>query len=285
MKIIFSRKGFDSQYGGVPSPILPDGTALSLPIPSRSGRPLSDLATPHGPLHRIVSDLTGGAIAAETLVHLDPDLQQNCVPRMLGWRPSFGQVSSAQQHLARQGVCAGDLFLFFGWFRKVERHHGRWRYVPGAPSIHSLFGWLQVADILIVNADELRTRSPWLADHPHVEHAATIGPYNTLYLAAERLMLGCALPVAPGAGVFSKWSDSLQLTAPGQTRSNWRLPLWMMPGDGHPALTYHTAADRWSIVDGYARLRLVAKGQEFVQDVRSSAEALRWLRSLVAAHA
>ena len=35
MKIILSRKGFDSQYGGHPSPILPDGTLLSIPIPSK----------------------------------------------------------------------------------------------------------------------------------------------------------------------------------------------------------------------------------------------------------
>jgi len=35
MKLILSRKGFDSTYGGYPSPILPDGTLLSLPIPNR----------------------------------------------------------------------------------------------------------------------------------------------------------------------------------------------------------------------------------------------------------
>ena len=34
MKIILSRKGFDSSNGGCPSPILPDGTLLSMPIPS-----------------------------------------------------------------------------------------------------------------------------------------------------------------------------------------------------------------------------------------------------------
>ncbi len=33
LKVILSRKGFDSSYGGCPSPILPDGTLLSLPIP------------------------------------------------------------------------------------------------------------------------------------------------------------------------------------------------------------------------------------------------------------
>ena len=33
MKLILSRKGFDSQSGGCPSPIFPDGTLYSLPIP------------------------------------------------------------------------------------------------------------------------------------------------------------------------------------------------------------------------------------------------------------
>ena len=36
MKIVLSRKGFDSAAGGVASPILPDGKMLSLPIPDRS---------------------------------------------------------------------------------------------------------------------------------------------------------------------------------------------------------------------------------------------------------
>jgi hypothetical protein len=36
MKIILSRKGFDSSSGGVPSPIFSDGDMLSLPIPDRA---------------------------------------------------------------------------------------------------------------------------------------------------------------------------------------------------------------------------------------------------------
>ena len=35
MKIILSRKGFDSEYGGYPSPILPNGQMISLPIPDQ----------------------------------------------------------------------------------------------------------------------------------------------------------------------------------------------------------------------------------------------------------
>ena len=37
MKIIISRKGFDSKFGGTASPILPDGTMLSFPIPDEQG--------------------------------------------------------------------------------------------------------------------------------------------------------------------------------------------------------------------------------------------------------
>ena len=36
MKLILSRKGFDSSYGKVPSPIFPDDRMLSLPIPDKS---------------------------------------------------------------------------------------------------------------------------------------------------------------------------------------------------------------------------------------------------------
>lgn len=35
MKIIMSRKGFDSGYGGVASPIFSDRSMVSLPIPAR----------------------------------------------------------------------------------------------------------------------------------------------------------------------------------------------------------------------------------------------------------
>jgi len=95
MKIIFSREGFDSQYGCVPSPILPDGTLLPLPIPSTQGRPLRDIQSPAGPLHLLVSDLTRGKIGPDTLVHLDPDLQSPAIPRLVGWQPSLGQVAAA----------------------------------------------------------------------------------------------------------------------------------------------------------------------------------------------
>ena len=38
MRIVLSRKGFDSAAGGAPSPVLKDKTMLSLPIPEKAGK-------------------------------------------------------------------------------------------------------------------------------------------------------------------------------------------------------------------------------------------------------
>jgi hypothetical protein len=283
VKIIFSRKGFDSQYGGVPSPILPDGSVVSLPIPSRFGRPFQGLSFRGMPLAQFASDLKGGA----GNVHLDPDLDAECVPRQPGWQPSFGQVGGAQSHLANEGVGTGDVFLFFGWFRQVEQSAGRWRYVRGAPDIHSLFGWLQVGDMVKVPSNAptiVATQYPWLADHPHVQHAATIGANNTLYVSSEKLRIGGAIAKASGGGIFRRWTPSLQLTEPGRTRSKWLLPSWMSPGSGMPAMSLHRAANRWEPAGDRVRLQTVGKGQEFVLNVGQHPAAHTWLRGLIESH-
>lgn len=89
MKIILSRKGFDSTSGGVPSPILPDGRMVSLPMPDRhspvryggiggNGREIASL----------VSRLTRGRIRSNARAHLDPDVarRQLEVPEFRGVR-------------------------------------------------------------------------------------------------------------------------------------------------------------------------------------------------------
>lgn len=118
MKIVFSRMRFDSQAGGVPSPLFPDSGALSLPIPDRSAptRFSEDRwrGTSLGP---IVECLSNGRVRGDYFCHLDPDLDSDALSRSAGWRPACGQQWPSQGHLARQGVGTGDLFPFFGWFR------------------------------------------------------------------------------------------------------------------------------------------------------------------------
>ncbi len=279
MKIIFSRKGFDSQYGQVPSPILPDGSLQTFPIPSLHGRPLGDVQGLLGPVHKLASDLTKGRISAFTSIHLDPDLSDHSVERRPGWRASLGQVGSAQQHLTKQGVGPGDVFLFFGWFRQAHPFEGRWQYVPGAPNLHALFGWLQVGQVHKVGASEC---PEWLEDHPHVQHASRIGVDNTIYIAGENL----AGPPhrLPAAGAFRRWGPDLQLTAPGSSRSVWRVPRWLLKEPERPTLSYHRDPARWRVDGDRALLQTVGKGQEFVIDVGDCSEASHWLQNLVLRH-
>ncbi len=284
MKIILSRKGFDAQYGGKPSPIFPDGRALSLPIPTSARSPIdfADVQYAGRSIGRLVEQLTKGAVSADRRCHLDPDLDATSLPRPDGWKPAFGQEGTAQTHLERQGVGPGDLFLFFGWFRKVEPNpRGGWRYVGGARDVHQLFGWLQIDQILRVgsNVEAARERWPWLAGHPHVNGAWNSS--NTIYTATNRLSLAESPVDLLGGGCFQSGSDALVLTDPeARTRSIWRLPSWFLPNNGTPRLSYHGNPTRWTRGGDWVILKTVAKGQEFVFDIAGSPQAFRWLARL-----
>lgn len=110
MKVVLSRKGFDSGYGGWASPILPDGRMLSLPIPARDGVVSYDeLSAGDGvsyldimrQLRRghedrlVLSHNTWLSSGPRITTHLDPDLVASSVERLPGWRGMFGQSSAA----------------------------------------------------------------------------------------------------------------------------------------------------------------------------------------------
>jgi hypothetical protein len=146
-KIILSRKGFDSKYGGRPSPILPDGTMLSLPIPDDDECTRYDDLFFEGVSYlNIIRDL--GYSKKVVNCHLDPDLRYDVAIRNSAWRACFGQSGAAASHLKSNSIGVGDIFLFFGWFRKPEYDINRkLRYLKGAPDIHAIYGYLQVGEI------------------------------------------------------------------------------------------------------------------------------------------
>src|SRR5271156_5053754 len=74
MKLILSRKGFDSAHGGYPSPIL-DGQLCPLPIPDDGSPTTYSKISPFNgsPIAQIVQDLTHGRIRPSDGAHLDPD--------------------------------------------------------------------------------------------------------------------------------------------------------------------------------------------------------------------
>ena len=143
MKVVFSRKGFDSASGGIPNPILPDGTLLSLPIPSPGDNiQYEELFWKGMSYYDIIRSLSPRTrILPTTPCHLDPDLRKEVLSRER-WIPAFGQIGSSLMHLYNQGVDVGDLFLFFGWYRQTELHNGQLRFVPNAPDLHIIYGYL-----------------------------------------------------------------------------------------------------------------------------------------------
>ena len=123
MKIILSRKGFDSSSGGGSSPILPDGTLLSLPIPDEdAGLKYAELQTGFGlSYYDLLKQLGDKKLTPNDEAHLDPDIVKNVLPRKTGWKACFGQSNQSQSHLENNQVGKGSLFLFFGRFSKTEK--------------------------------------------------------------------------------------------------------------------------------------------------------------------
>jgi Nucleotide modification associated domain 3 len=279
MKVILSRKGFDSSAGRKPSPIFPDGTMISLPIPDRSSTiAYKDIAgSGIASIGELVHDLAG--IPQTYRAHLDPDVSAHSIPRHQGWRPLFGQVGAAEKHLENQGVGIGDVFLFFGLFRRVEKSGNYWTYVRGSNPVHVIFGWLQVAERVAVS--NWPDGVAWALRHPHFRRESD--PTNVLYIGAERLASPALKPLSlPGAGLFPNFIPELQLTEPGSSPSLWLLPAWFHPEGRASALTYHGNLSRWRTSTAGITLNSAARGQEFVLDCDDYPEATEWLRERLA---
>lgn len=206
MKIIFSRKGFDSSAGGKPSRVI-DGRPVSLPIPTIKR---SKTTFGHLGLGDIVSAVTKSRISADDLCHYDPMFQDGYC--------AFGQTGAAQKHLHNQKVGEDDVFIFFGLFANRD---GRDRH-------HRIFGYLQIDEIVALGANP---EKPQCLNHFTHEHPHVIGEWNennTLYFGR-----GALAHSAP---------DSLRLSKSGAAVSRWRIPFWLKSGE----LSYHSNCERWA---------------------------------------
>ena len=217
MKVILSRKGFDSSNGGCPSLIMPNGTLLSMPIPTNDDVSYSDIAwegTTYANLLRQVNPKVNYHNC-----HLDPDIRNNRVNPVPGWKPAFGQVSAAQGQLRNAGVEQGDIFLFFGWFRGTEIIEGNYRFRKKDPAnfyagndLQVIFGYMQIGEII---TDQERIKEYYW--HPHSSKVHTEMVNNVLYLPAEHLSLNSAMA---GYGVLDYRRDRV-LTMEGMGRATW----------------------------------------------------------------
>ena len=303
MKLILSRKGFDTGSGGCPSPIFPDGTMFSLPIPVAADRITYGELRHHSQdcgevnIGEMVADLTRrrrpeNRIGPNSPAHLDPHLNIKTYPEVAkskqakNWRGLLGQEDRAQGHLNNQGVGKGDLFLFFGLYRRVEcldQGDRKWRFAR-EPRRHVLWGWLQVGERYDLNSPE-RDRVPsWANYQPHMRYPNDLN--NTLYVASDTLELGTGPVtlsdggVAPGWGRFPQFHPGLVLTEPQETRaSRWRLPGWF---DKHSLSNFEHC--NWSHEGGYAYVQRNGNGQEFVLDMDKYRPATEWVSQFVREH-
>lgn len=259
MRIILSRKGFDSSSGGMPSPILPDGTLLSMPIPSDDAVKYCELDYKGKKYSEVIKELKPNF--KYEFCHLDPDIRGNCGLRCNDWLPAFGQAGAALSHLNNHDVKEGDLFLYFGWFKQTEYDNtGKLRFVKSAPDIHVIYGYLQVGKVLR-NWDEIQNIS-W---HPHADSRRKKDRLNAIYLASEKLLNFDY----PGFGVLD-YSENLVLTKIGESRSHWLLPKCLVGKE----ISYHKPSN---YKDGYFQSAM--RGQEFV--VEADDQILNWVHSIL----
>lgn len=265
MKIILSRKGFDAKNGRFQSPILPDGTMLSMPIPGSSEDSYADIEYNGLKYSELLNQLKPKNIVSSSQCHLDPDIRAGIrIKSVDNWRPAFGQAGGPQTHLENYDVGLNDIFLFFGWFKETEiGSSGRLRYKRSAPDIQAIYGYMQIGDML--KGDRIRECS-W---HPHANEVEYMWTNNTLYIPTSELTINNQSTGFPGYGTL-KYSSQRVLTKPGLSRSKWSILDWF-----HDVSISHHSKE--SFKDGYFQSACI--GQEFI--ITANDEAINWARQII----
>lgn len=219
MKIILSRKGFDSANGGIVSPIFEDGTMISFPIPSSDKDTYDELNYKGTSYSKILSDLH---YAGPNNCHVDPDLDpmRRC-SAIDGWVPAFGQINSSASYLKNIGVQKGDIFLFFGNFHCVNKDkNGKYRYTRGTGDFYKdkdlqvIWGYLQVGEIL--DTADMQKKVWW---HPHAIDERTSNNTNVIFKASQKLSFD---KDKPGAGLLL-FDKKRVLTLEGANKATWKM--------------------------------------------------------------
>lgn len=248
MKVILSRKGFDSQYGGKPSIIYPDGEMLSFPIPvvkPELGVSPKELFSRGKGLNQIFKELK---IKPFTSLHLDPDIRYNITKtRDKTFIGSFGQSSAALGHLNNNKVSKGDLFLFFGTFNYVKTN-GFIRYDKSIP-FHAIWGYLYVDhEINDISEIENKKELAFLKSHPHYIN-------RKLYKKNDNSIF-----IGNKYGIFN-FSDTLRLTKLGYHKSYWSLPRYFY----NTIISYLNELNKEiDESNNKCNIQTVGRGQEFV---------------------
>lgn len=270
MKIILSRKGFDSVAGGCASPIIDGKTLLSLPIPDKhmtenekQNIKYSALSYNGISYRDLINDLKPSF--TDEFCHLDPDIRDGIISAGHELKPAFGQTGTAQKILKSVEVDIGDVFLFFGWFRGVEFKNGKYCYLrkrtgidfTSYANIHVIYGYMQIGEII----DDCKRIKNEFGEHPHSCEWYLNSENNTIYKPSENLS-SLGLNNLPGYGTLD-FSPERVLTKEGCPRSYWVEKPWL---DNSKQLTNVHCKDK-----GNNCLTYIGQWQELVFDVDRSA--------------
>ena len=221
MKVILSRKGFDSINGGMPSVIMPNGDLVSMPIPSPRDVNSYDQLWYGGKTYRqILKELAPKKRFPRC--HLDPDIDSSrLVNKPSGWKPAFGQCSTSASYLLDTvDLLPNDIFLFFGNFRRVEEVDGQYRFISRTGdfyrdcTIQVIWGYLQVGEI-IRDPRKVKADYPW---HPHAVGSHLRDKTEMLVVPRKRLSFAAS---RPGCGLL-KYDVARVLTERGASKAIWK---------------------------------------------------------------
>ena len=275
MKVILSRKGSDSTYGGIASPIFPNNDMRSIPIPDTGGNiKYSDLKYSHELdykdfLEQLQSHNIIKKIQPKDSCHLDPDIYKDIIARPVPWKPLFGQISKAQQHLINQDIKKNDLFLFYGWFRKTVKVKNDLKYADNN-NLHIIFGYLQIGKILYPKKDGFEE---WMKYHPHLHNKKRFeNDTNCIYVARDTVTWDNRIN---GSDIFN-FHEKLILTK--KTKSGYlSKSYWTneFPFDNTVKISRHSES-AWK---NEAYFQSTPIGQEFVFEEKKTVE--NWAKELI----
>ena len=141
-----------------------------------------------------------------------------------------------------------DIFLFFGWFREVEKIDKIFRFKIGTPNLNVIFGFFQIDKKIKTKFEEAPY---WAKYHSHLNSTRINDEVNTIYIAKE---ISTWNKNINGAKFFN-FSNDLVLTKGDLSRSKWELPEFF----GDVKISYH---DKKSRKINYFQSASI--GQEFV---------------------
>ena len=152
------------------------------------------------------------------------------------------------------------------------------RFVPRAPDIHVIFGWLKVDVIKPVEEFSAAERR-WADYHPHFSPDRT--PEEVICLARNEMSLPKVKRPLPGFGVFPEVRvDSLSDRSLFHAKS--MAAAEVVPADQGQERPYRATPTCGVGIRtrDWAYLDTVPIGQEFVLDCREYPEAFEWLREV-----